>query len=497
MVVWHAEHMCARHPGSERGHPIAPSGAEAALHPAFPLNLWQSTAFAVAIALVVSVVIWASSWWTSREATKKTAGCGSLYLAVFLDSFGAFMVMPQLPLIAYSLHATAKQVGWMASGFCAAQFVGTAVLGVLSDYFPRRFLVISTLFVCSLALIFCGLATNIYMLTATRVIAGFFASTVSLCQTMVIDRSTDEDRVANVGILQGVFTLGVVAGPIVGGATFNLGFPAMCFAAGAITQVNVVYAVIQLCVQHDDNNDRPPGGESIAPLPGPEPAAAEAKAPAPAPQNSGGSGPDPVMLFCRTVLQRPALAALLICALVNSTAVGILAGISAYFALEEFGIGPEVTAIFFLIYGLQAVLAQFFAVERIQKRLGDAVTIWVMTCIKSTMMVLYVTIPYFPTQVIGMFVLGWTDGILWPSVINAISVGMPKETQGTANGVMQAARSLGEAIGPVLGGMMYEQWICEPMWVSAVMMFIGGMIYCPRTDRKAKPQDIEEPLLKD
>src|SRR5690606_21516561 len=70
-------------------------------------------------------------------APRRTASA-LIFLIVCLDLLRVGLIVPLSPYIVERFDASAMAVGWLAMSYSAAQFLATPVLGVLSDRFGRR-----------------------------------------------------------------------------------------------------------------------------------------------------------------------------------------------------------------------------------------------------------------------------------------------------------------------------------------------------------------------
>src|SRR5215469_10435464 len=99
-------------------------------------------------------------------------------LTIFIDFAGFGVVLPLLPFWAERLGAGAAGVGLILTIYALAQFIFTPVLGVLSDRYGRRPIIISSLVFEALSLALSALAGSLPILLAARFIGVLCASNI-------------------------------------------------------------------------------------------------------------------------------------------------------------------------------------------------------------------------------------------------------------------------------------------------------------------------------
>lgn len=135
-----------------------------------------------------------------------------------MDMIGMTIVLPALPLYVEKFSTSTLTIAIVYSIFAACAFLGGPILGSLSDRYGRKpILVISILGAVAGWVIF-ALATNIWMVFFSRVIAGLTAGNISVAQSYLTDISTDsKDRALKLGLIPTAIGIGFVTGPAIGG----------------------------------------------------------------------------------------------------------------------------------------------------------------------------------------------------------------------------------------------------------------------------------------
>lgn len=171
-----------------------------------------------------------------------------IYAAIVLDAVGIGLVFPILPSLIADVAGTADvaaTVGVVAALYAAMQFVFAPVLGSLSDRFGRRPVLLLSLAGAAVDYVFLALAPSLAVLLVGRAIAGLTSANVSVATAYVTDISPEETRARRFGLLNAMFGLGFIVGPVLGGALGDVGLR-LPFAAA--TLLNAGNFLLALCV---------------------------------------------------------------------------------------------------------------------------------------------------------------------------------------------------------------------------------------------------------
>lgn len=201
-----------------------------------------------------------------REARELLLICVSTVLVMA----GQGVIAPVLPLYARSFGVGAAQVGLTLSAFALARMILNIPLGILSDRYGRRLLLVSGPMVTALGMIGSGFAGGIADLLVWRFIAGAgSAMYMTGAQVYLVDISTPANRARFIGTNQGALLLGVSVGPAVGGLIAEaFGFRAPFFVVGTAAMFASVYAFLGLpetrhLVADDDGDLGDPDGLQV------------------------------------------------------------------------------------------------------------------------------------------------------------------------------------------------------------------------------------------
>src|SRR4051794_20027330 len=183
---------------------------------------------------------------------------GIIFLIVLIDLMGFGIIIPLLPFYVPGYRDNPLKVTLLFSAFSMCQFIGAPILGMLSDRFGRRPVLVISQAGSAIGYLLLGVATtlrmrgtisNELMLTlvyTSRVIDGFTGGNISTAQAYVSDVTTKENRAKGMGMLGAAVGIGFTLGPFLGGelGRFHVSWPA--YLAAVLSFVAAVLSLLRL-----------------------------------------------------------------------------------------------------------------------------------------------------------------------------------------------------------------------------------------------------------
>jgi EmrB/QacA subfamily drug resistance transporter len=126
-------------------------------------------------------------------------------------------VIPALPSIQHSLHASENGVTWLLTGYLLSASVGTSILGRLGDMYGKERILLWTLVVLAGGTALGGLSTSLPVMIAARVIQGAGGGIFPLAFGIVRDEFPREKVAGSIGILSSILGVGAGVGIVLAG----------------------------------------------------------------------------------------------------------------------------------------------------------------------------------------------------------------------------------------------------------------------------------------
>lgn len=165
-----------------------------------------------------------------------------VFVTVMLDMLALGLIAPVLPKLILDFLGenpvrAANWNGYFATVFAAMQFFFSPVIGVLSDRFGRRPIILLSNLGLGLDYIVMALAPTIGWLFLGRIISGLTASSIPTAMAYIADVTPKEKRAGAFGMIGAAFGVGFVLGPAIGGllADFDPRLPFWVAAAFSLT----------------------------------------------------------------------------------------------------------------------------------------------------------------------------------------------------------------------------------------------------------------------
>jgi DHA1 family tetracycline resistance protein-like MFS transporter len=201
----------------------------------------------------------------SAPAPGRQAAFGFIFATAVMNAVSFGLMIPVLPNLIRSFFGetnaatTASAAEWQfifGVTWGAMQFFSGPVLGMLSDRFGRRPVMLISIFGLALDFMVMALAPTLAWLLLGRVLNGATAASFSTANAYVADISTPASRARNFGWMSAAFSVGFLLGPAAGGflATISVHIGAFhldplrtpFLAAAALCAINWVYGLLVL-----------------------------------------------------------------------------------------------------------------------------------------------------------------------------------------------------------------------------------------------------------
>lgn len=362
------------------------------------------------------------------------------------------MSIPVLPLYAQAdFGLSAFQVGTLTSLYFAAQFLAAPFLGRLSDRIGRRPVLLgSQLGTLTAAIItaLAGLPTHLYL---SRLVDGLTGGNISVAQAYMADISEEKDRARSLGLIFAAFGLGFLIGPAFGAYASHAFGPRVtfgCVALASCVTMMLTYFVL------------------------PESLTAERRA-----RIAAEAAVRPASAVHPLALRQVQLL----------LAVNFLGQLAAFTLNQVFilwardVVAPEWSVdvlqrrmtLVFVIAGLAAILSQAALIKPLVKNLGEAATVVFGSALRMAGYAVMALFPRIVPATVGSALTSIGAGVAMPcssALLTFATRGIPR---GRVIGLSQSAVSLGNIMGPLLGGLVFDWNPKAPPSVAACILLVA------------------------
>ena len=382
-----------------------------------------------------------------------------IMITVLIDMMSIGLIVPVLPpLVGRFAGSQADQAFWYGAvvfAFSLANFIGSPILGALSDSHGRRPVLL--LGFCGLALNFfaTALSTALWMLIAVRLVGGAMQANAAVANAYVADISAPEDRAKRFGMLGAMFGIGFILGPTLGGLLGAIDLQLPFFVAGGASLLNLLYGTFVLPESLPPERRRPFAWKAANPL------------------NS-----------LRALAQLKGVGLLVGVVACTGLAQFVLYTVWVLYASFKFGWGPADNGWSLAAVGVMSVLVQGVLLGKLLKRFSPQ-RLALMGLASATLANLLwgaATDGWMMYAVIFGNVLGYTVSAAMQSIISSAA---SETTQGQTMGAVSSLNSLMAVIAPVIGapllGMVSHlprgDWrIGAPLYFCSALLLAGLLL---------------------
>ena len=172
-----------------------------------------------------------------------------IFITVMLDMLALGLIAPVLPKLILNFlggnaASAATWIGVFGTVFALMQFFFSPVLGVLSDRFGRRPVILLSNLGLGLDYIVMALSPTIGWLFVGRVISGITASSIPTAMAYIADVVPKEKRAGAFGMIGVAFGLGFILGPGIGGPLGDIDPRLPFWVAAGFSLANWLYGYI-------------------------------------------------------------------------------------------------------------------------------------------------------------------------------------------------------------------------------------------------------------
>jgi MFS family permease len=154
--------------------------------------------------------------------TRRQAALGFIFVTAVMDVLSLGVMIPVLPNLVKQFGGgdTAVAADWnvlFATVWGVMQFFCAPVLGLMSDRFGRRPVILTSIFGLGVDFLFMAFAPGLWWLFVGRIFNGMTAASFSTASAYVADVTTPENRAKGFGLMGAAFGVGFTFGPALGG----------------------------------------------------------------------------------------------------------------------------------------------------------------------------------------------------------------------------------------------------------------------------------------
>lgn len=365
---------------------------------------------------------------------------------VALDAIGAGLIFPILPDLLAEVTGggdIGMLYGTMLAVFAVMQFVFSPVLGVLSDRFGRRPVLLLSLAGTFLDYLVMALSPLGWVLVVGRALAGITSANMAVASAYITDITPPDQRAARFGSIGAIMSLGFIVGPVIGGFAGAWWLRAPFLLAALFNGFNFLVTLFVL----PESRQASAGKFQLTEL---NPLA-------------------PLVWLWRFKPLLPMVTVFVVFGLVAS----IPGTIWVLYGAERFGWDSVHMGLSLSLFGISGALTQAFLVGPLSRRFGDLGTLMIGVAFD---MLAYALMAFADQSWMGYAVapLFAAGGVAMPALQSLATHRASDDQQGQLQGVLASLSSLAGIVGPVLTTAIF--FSTKNIWIGTIWL-VGAALY--------------------
>ena len=369
-----------------------------------------------------------------------------IFATIALDAAGIALIFPVLPGLLRSLTGlddVSVLFGAMLALYALTQFASAPVLGVLSDRYGRRPVLLLSIAGSTIHYVIMAFTPYLWLLFVARAITGLTAANMAVAIAYIADITPEAERARRFGLAQAFFGAGFVMGPVIGGVLGFIGLRDPFQFAAALNGMNLLLALFMLPESHHPER-KPIDWHALNPL-----------------------------VQLRWALTFRPLIPLLVVFLLISLVGQTYSTVWVLFVEDRFGWNDIDVGLSLSAFGASIAAVQVLAVGPVTRWLGERGTLFLgIGCEASALVILaFARSSWIAYAVIPLLAFG---GIGVPALRSLQTKAVDRERQGELQGVIAALASMAAILGPLFFSWVYalsrRDWN-GLVWIAGVAIF--------------------------
>lgn len=380
------------------------------------------------------------------------------FIAV-VNALGYGIIIPILYSYSQRFGLTDFQNGMLFAIFSICQFLATPLIGRMSDAYGRKPLLVLSLLGTAASFFLMAFAQNAYWLFIARALDGITAGNIPVALAVISDTTEPKDRAKGFGIIGASFGFGFAFGPAISAFVLKLGVNTPFILAGIVAAIAFIITLLFL----DETN-----------------------------KNKGKLVAKHLFDFRHLFhsLVDPAIGKTLIISFLSMFSFSIFIYAFQPFSVRLLHLSIAQISWIFTGIGVVGLISQAAIIPRIVKAFGEK---RVLVGSLFTLMIVFAflfTVRSYSLLVSGVMLMAFANGFVGPMIAALLSKEADMKSQGAIMGVNASYQSIGQIVGPIVGGVLASISIPSPLLAASLLLVPALFLSMGILRKNFKPQSL-------
>jgi DHA1 family tetracycline resistance protein-like MFS transporter len=351
--------------------------------------------------------------------------------------------MPLIPILGINLGLDELQIGLILSIFSLCQLFASPITGKLSDRFGRRPLLLFSQTSTLVGFLLLGIANNVWILVAARLVDGLLGSNMTVAQAYISDVTTPQQRTKSYSYSSAVFGAGLIFGPMISGVLLLINFSAPFFFAAGVSLLSIILVSIFLpeSITQKEDKIRLKLGDIIP------------------------------IKETKRFFKLAEIRGILISFFLYSFGFFLFISTFALYSTTQLNATPQQLTFYMAWIGILRVLFQSVLITPILKKVSENTMLKVgIFAMVFTMVFLIFTTNYWIVYIPISF-LAFGTGVARPILTSKLTKAVKKEETGSLLGVNNSLNSIAQIVTPILGGVILKYFPPQILPLLSAIVF--------------------------
>ncbi len=362
-------------------------------------------------------------------------------LVAVVNALGYGIVIPVLYSYSLKYGLSDFQNGLLFGIFSLFQFISTPFIGRMSDKYGRRPLLVASLAGTALSFFMMAFAPNAVFLFIARALDGATAGNLPVAQAVISDTTSEKERARGFGIMGAAFGFGFIFGPAVSAITVGISAALPFIIAGVVS----IFAVIITALFLPETN-----------------------------RHMGQVRQGKIFDFGRLyrILFDPNVGATLLITLFYFLALSLFIYAFQPYSVKVLKLSPVQISMLFTLFGVIGLVMQSLFVQRISSWLGIKRAFSGAFLIASFSLLLAFMSHSLFLFTISLALFAVANALVQPLTNTILSQETDAKSQGSIMGINASYMSIGQIVGPIIGGVVATIAIAYPFLAGAAVILL-------------------------